>query len=47
VAGTAASIVVKTAFAASIARDLVRPVFLWNLLLIGAGVIAGLPLLLV
>ncbi|QUO47275.1 MULTISPECIES: MgtC/SapB family protein [Halorubrum] len=46
VAGTAASILIKTAFAASIARDLVRPVFLWNLLLIAVGVIAGLPLLL-
>jgi uncharacterized membrane protein (DUF4010 family) len=46
VAGTAASIVIKTAFAASIARELVRPVFLWNLLLIAVGVIAGLPLLL-
>ena len=45
VAGTAASIAVKTAFAASIARELVRPVFLWNLLLIAAGVAAGLPLL--
>ena len=46
VAGTAASILIKTAFAASIARELVRPVFLWNLLLIVVGVIAGLPLLL-
>jgi len=46
VAGTAASVLVKTAFAASIARELVRPVFLWNLLLIAVGVIAGLPLLL-
>ena len=46
VAGTAASIVIKTAFAASIARELVRPVFLWNLLLIAVAVIAGLPLLL-
>ena len=46
VAGTAASILVKTAFAASIARELVRPVFLWNLLLIVAGVAAGVPLLL-
>ena len=46
VAGTAASILIKTAFAASIARELVRPVFLWNLLLIAVGVIAGLPLLL-
>ena len=46
VAGTAASVLVKTAFAASIARELVRPVLLWNLLLIVVGVIAGLPLLL-
>jgi len=46
VAGTAASILVKTAFAASIARELVRPVFLWNLLLIAVGVAAGIPLLL-
>ena len=46
VAGTAASILIKTAFAASIARELVRPVFLWNLLLIAIGVAAGLPLLL-
>ena len=46
IAGTAASILVKTAFAASIARELVRPVFLWNLLLIVVGVLAGIPLLL-
>ncbi|MGM0447056.1 MAG: MgtC/SapB family protein [Methanobacteriota archaeon] len=46
VAGTAASILIKTAFAASIARELVRPVLLWNLLLIAVGVAAGLPLLL-
>ncbi|QWC19859.1 MgtC/SapB family protein [Halorubrum sp. 2020YC2] len=46
VAGTAASILIKTAFAASIARELVRPVFIWNLLLIAVGVAAGLPLLL-
>ncbi|WP_423997080.1 MgtC/SapB family protein [Halorubrum trapanicum] len=46
VAGTAASVLIKTAFAASIARELVRPVFLWNLLLIAVGVAAGLPLLL-
>jgi len=46
VAGTAASVLIKTAFAASIARELVRPVFLWNLLLIAVGVVAGLPLLL-
>jgi uncharacterized membrane protein (DUF4010 family) len=47
VAGTAASVLVKTAFAASIARELIRPVLLWNLLLIVAGVAAGVPLLLV
>ena len=46
VAGTAASIAVKTVFAASIARELVRPVFLWNLLLIVVGAVVGLPLLL-
>jgi uncharacterized membrane protein (DUF4010 family) len=46
VAGTAASVLIKTAFAASIARELVRPVLLWNLLLIVVGVIAGVPLLL-
>jgi len=46
VAGTAASILIKTAFAASIARELVRPVFLWNLLLIAVGAVAGLPPLL-
>jgi len=45
VAGTAASIVVKTAFAASIARDLVRPVLLWNLVLIAVGAAVGVPLL--
>ena len=46
VAGTAASIAVKTVFAASVARELVRPVFLWNLLLIAVGTVVGLPLLL-
>ena len=46
VAGTAASIVVKTAFAASIARELVRPVLIWNLVLIAVGVAVGIPLLL-
>ncbi|GAA0553954.1 MgtC/SapB family protein [Halorubrum ejinorense] len=46
VAGTAASIAVKTVFAASIARELIRPVFLWNLLLIVVGAVVGLPLLL-
>ena len=45
VAGTAASILVKTAFAASIARELVRPVLVWNLVLIAVGVAVGVPLL--
>jgi len=45
VAGTAASILVKTAFAASITRDLVRPVLFWNLVLIAVGVAVGVPLL--
>lgn len=46
VAGTAASILVKTVFAASITRDLVRPVLIWNLVLIAVGVAVGAPLLL-
>ncbi|WP_280585509.1 DUF4010 domain-containing protein [Halorubrum sp. Boch-26] len=46
VAGTAASIVVKTAFAASLARELLRPVLLWNLVLFAVGVAVGVPLLL-
>ncbi|WP_256403434.1 MgtC/SapB family protein [Halorubrum salinum] len=45
IAGTVASILVKTAFAASVSRELVRPVFVWNLVLIAAGVVAGVPLL--
>ncbi|WP_049982803.1 MgtC/SapB family protein [Halorubrum sp. BV1] len=45
IAGTVASILVKTAFAASVSRELVRPVFVWNLVLIAAGVAAGVPLL--
>ena len=45
VAGTAASILVKTAFAASITRELVRPVLIWNLVLIAVGVAVGVPLL--
>lgn len=45
VAGTVASVLVKTVFAASVARELVRPVLVWNLVLIGAGVAAGIPLL--
>ena len=46
VAGTAASIAVKTAFAASISRELVRPVALWSLVLIGVGLLVGTPVLL-
>ncbi|WP_255169306.1 MgtC/SapB family protein [Natrononativus amylolyticus] len=46
IAGTAASILVKTVFAASISRELVRPVLFWNLLLIGVGALVGAPLLL-
>ena len=45
VAGTASSILIKTAFAASIARDLIRPVLFWNLVLIVVGVAVGVPLL--
>ncbi|MFC5277329.1 MgtC/SapB family protein [Halorubrum rubrum] len=47
VAGTVSSILVKTAFAASVGRDLVRPVLLWNLVLIAVGLAVGAPLLLV
>ncbi len=46
VAGTAASILVKTFFAATIARELIKPVLLWNLVLIVVGVVVGAPLLL-
>ena len=46
VAGTAASILVKTAFAAGISRDLVRPVLVWNAVLIAVGLLVGAPLLL-
>lgn len=46
IAGTAASILVKTVFAASISRELVRPVLFWNLVLIGVGVVFGAPVLL-
>ncbi|MDG5821280.1 MgtC/SapB family protein [Natronococcus sp. A-GB7] len=46
IAGTAASILVKTFFAASISRELVRPVLFWNLVLIGVGVVFGAPVLL-
>jgi hypothetical protein len=33
-------------FAASIARELVRPVLVWNLVLIAVGIAVGVPLLL-
>ncbi|GAB6878782.1 MgtC/SapB family protein [Halorubrum gandharaense] len=46
VAGTAASILVKTVFAATISRQLVRPVLMWNLVLIAVGVLVGVPVLL-
>jgi uncharacterized membrane protein (DUF4010 family) len=46
VAGTVSSILVKTAFAASVGRDLVRPVLIWNLVLIAVGLAVGTPLLL-
>jgi uncharacterized membrane protein (DUF4010 family) len=46
VAGTVASVLVKTAFAASITRDLVRPVLFWNFVLIAVGIAVGAPLLL-
>lgn len=45
-AGTAASILVKTVFAASISRKLIRPVLLWNSVLIIVGVLIGVPVLL-
>jgi uncharacterized membrane protein (DUF4010 family) len=40
-AGTLASIVVKVFFAATIDRDLVKPVLMWNAVLIVVGVVAG------
>jgi len=40
-AGTLASILVKVFFAASIDRDLVKPVLVWNGVLIVVGVVAG------
>ncbi|MBP1921295.1 uncharacterized membrane protein (DUF4010 family) [Halorubrum alkaliphilum] len=46
VAGTAASILVKTAFAASISRELIRPVATWSTVLVLVGVLVGAPLLL-
>ena len=45
-AGTAASILVKTIFAASISRELIRPVLFWNVVLIAVGTIVGTPILL-
>lgn len=47
IVGTAASILVKTAFAAGIARELVRPVLFWNLVLIAVGALSGAAVLLV
>lgn len=41
IAGTLASILVKVVFAATIDWELVRPVLIWNLLLIGVGVLFG------
>lgn len=41
VAGTTSSILVKTAFAASVGRELVRPVLVWNLVLIAVGLAVG------
>jgi len=46
ITGTAASILVKTVFAAAISRELVRPVLFWNLLLIAVGAAVSVPLLL-
>ncbi|MFC4986708.1 MgtC/SapB family protein [Saliphagus infecundisoli] len=40
-AGTLASILVKVFFAATIDRDLVRPVLLWNAILIVVGIVFG------
>ncbi len=41
ITGTIASILIKVFFAATIERSLVRPVLLWNLLLILAGLLVG------
>lgn len=43
IAGTASSILVKTVFAASMGRELVRPVLAWNLVLIAVGLLVGVP----
>lgn len=40
-AGTLASILVKVFFAATIDRELVRPVLIWNAILIGVGMVFG------
>lgn len=40
-AGTLASILVKVFFAATIDRDLVKPVFLWSAILISVGIVFG------
>lgn len=45
--GTFASILIKVVFAATIDRDLVRPVLIWNAALIFVGVIAGVGVLFV
>ncbi|WP_254766343.1 MgtC/SapB family protein [Salinilacihabitans rarus] len=45
IVGTAASILVKTVFAAGIARELVRPVLFWNLVLIAVGALSGAAVL--
>ncbi|WP_208627219.1 MgtC/SapB family protein [Halomicrobium sp. IBSBa] len=41
IAGTLASILVKVVFAATIDWDLVRPVMIWNVVLIAVGVVFG------
>ncbi|WP_049922356.1 MgtC/SapB family protein [Halopiger djelfimassiliensis] len=46
ITGTASSIFVKTIFAGSISRELIRPVLFWNVVLIAVGMIAGIPFLL-
>jgi len=44
-AGTLSSILVKVVFAAAIDRDLVKPVLLWNLVLIATGLLAALAVI--
>jgi uncharacterized membrane protein (DUF4010 family) len=46
-AGTLASIIVKVFFAASIDRDLIKPVLVWNAVLIVVGVVAGAGVILI